>query len=81
MAGEGDFPRAHHGFVFDSIRLIEKATRFFLEIEIRPRKGNRPLCSVCGNPGRDLPDSGRSVDCFSPPHLYSLCYFRGRGSS
>lgn len=41
----------HHGFVFGSIRLIEKAARLLLEIEIRARKGSRPLCSVCGNPG------------------------------
>lgn len=45
----------HHGFVFGSIRLVEKAARLLLEIEIRPRKGSRPLCSVCGNigPGYD----------------------------
>jgi transposase len=41
----------HHGFVFGSIHLVEKAARLLLEIEIRPRKGTRPLCSVCGNPG------------------------------
>ncbi|MDF1579143.1 MAG: ISL3 family transposase, partial [Desulfuromonadales bacterium] len=41
----------HHGFVFGSIHLVEKAARLLLEIEIRPRKGSRPLCSVCGNPG------------------------------
>jgi hypothetical protein len=41
----------HHGFVFGSIRLLEKAARLLLEIEIRPRKGSRPICSVCGNPG------------------------------
>jgi len=41
----------HHGFVYGSIRLVEKAKRLLLEIEIRPRRGSRPLCSVCGNPG------------------------------
>ena len=41
----------HHGFVFGSIRLDEKAARLRLEIEIRPRKGSRPLCSGCGKPG------------------------------
>jgi len=41
----------HHGFVFGSIRFIEKTARVLLEIEIRPRKGSRPLCSLCGNPG------------------------------
>lgn len=41
----------HHGFVYCSICLVEKGARLFLEIEIRPRKGSRPVCSVCGNPG------------------------------
>ena len=41
----------HHGFVYGAVRLIEKATRLLLEIEIYPRKGSRPVCSVCGNPG------------------------------
>ena len=41
----------HHGFVYGSIRLVEKAKRLLLEIEIRPRKGSRPVCSGCGNPG------------------------------
>jgi transposase len=37
--------------VFGSIRLVEKAKRLLIEIEIRPRKGRQPLCSSCGNPG------------------------------
>lgn len=41
----------HHGFVYGSIRLVEKAKRLLLEIDIRPRKGSRPICSVCGNSG------------------------------
>jgi transposase len=41
----------HHSFVFGSIRLVEKAARLLLEIEMRPRKGSRPLCSVCGKAG------------------------------
>ena len=41
----------HHGFVYGAVRLIEKATRLLLEVEIYPRKGSRPVCSVCGNPG------------------------------
>ena len=45
----------HGCFVYGSVRLIEKATRLLLEIEIRPRKGSRPVCSVCGmsGPGYD----------------------------
>jgi transposase len=41
----------HHGFVYGTVRLVEKAKRKLLEIEIRPRKGRRPICSVCGSPG------------------------------
>jgi len=41
----------HHGFVYGSIRLVGKAKRLLLEIELRPRKGSRPVCSVCGKPG------------------------------
>jgi transposase len=41
----------HNGFVYGAVRLVEKAAHLLLEIEIRPRKGNRPACSVCGNPG------------------------------
>ena len=41
----------HHGFVYGATRLIEKATRSLIEIEIRPRKGSRPICSGCGKPG------------------------------
>ena len=40
----------HHGFVYDSIFLVEKSNRLLLEVKIRPRKGNRPICSVCGKP-------------------------------
>jgi transposase len=41
----------HHGFVYGAVRLVEKAARLLLEIEIRPRKGSRPICSGCGIPG------------------------------
>ena len=50
----------HHGFVFGSIRLVEKAKRLLIEIEIRPRKGRQPLCSSCGNPG---PGYDRKLPC------------------
>ena len=43
----------HSGFVYGSNRLVEKAARLFLEIEIRPHKGSRPVCSGFG-----MPDSG-----------------------
>ncbi|NMC74238.1 MAG: ISL3 family transposase, partial [Geobacteraceae bacterium] len=41
----------HSGFVYGSVRMVEKSARLLLEIEIRPRKGSRPVCSVCGIPG------------------------------
>jgi len=45
----------HSGFVYGSIRLVEKATQLFFEIDIRPRKGSRPVCSGCNTlgPGYD----------------------------
>jgi transposase len=41
----------HHfpGFVYAPARLID-ATKT-IEIEIRPRRGSKPLCSCCGKPG------------------------------
>ena len=41
----------HHGFVYGSIRWLEQKKRPALEVEIRPRKNSRPVCSVCGIPG------------------------------
>lgn len=41
----------NHGFVYGSVRWFEQKKRPALEVEIRPRKKNRPACSVCGNPG------------------------------
>jgi len=41
----------HPCFVYGAICLVENGARLLLEIEIRPRKGSRPVCSVCGNPG------------------------------
>ena len=41
----------HHGFVYGAARWNEQIKRSILEIEIRPRKGTRPICSVCGKRG------------------------------
>jgi len=41
----------HNGFVYGSVRLLEQKKRLVLEVEIRPRKGRRPVCYVCGAPG------------------------------
>ena len=41
----------HNGFVYGAVRLVEKSAHLLLEIEIRPRKGSCPVCSVCSNSG------------------------------
>ena len=41
----------HNGFVYGAVRLVEKTSHLLLEIEIRPRKGSRPVCSVCSESG------------------------------
>ena len=41
----------HQGFVYGAVHLVEKAARLLLEIEIHARKGSRPICSGCGQPG------------------------------
>ena len=40
----------HQSFVYGSIHLVKKATRWILEIRIRARKGSKPICSGCGSP-------------------------------
>jgi len=39
--------------VCGAVVLVEKAAQLLLEIEIKPRKGSLPVCSVC-----DLPSPG-----------------------
>jgi transposase len=41
----------HPGFVYAATRFVERKKRPVLEIEIRPRKNGRPVCSGCGLPG------------------------------
>ncbi|MCX5876109.1 MAG: ISL3 family transposase [Deltaproteobacteria bacterium] len=41
----------HPGFVYDAVRWRDPRTRMILDIEIRPRKGTRPVCSRCGRSG------------------------------
>lgn len=41
----------HHGFVYGAVNFVDTAKRLLLEIEIRPRKGSRPVCSVCKSAG------------------------------
>ncbi len=42
----------HHGFVYGTVCLVKKASRLLIEIEIKPRKGSRPLCTA-GKSGTD----------------------------
>jgi len=46
------------GFVYDKIRLCEIEGELFLDVLVRPRQGNRPVCSGCGKkrPGYDTGD-------------------------
>ena len=41
----------HPGFVYGAVRWHDPRTRMILDIEIRPRKGSRPVCSLCGRSG------------------------------
>jgi len=41
----------HKGFVYQSVRLIEEKAHLSLEVKVRPRKGCRPVCSVCDREG------------------------------
>jgi len=39
------------GFVYGKAQLIEGARPWIVQIEMRPRKGSRPICSGCGERG------------------------------
>jgi transposase len=41
----------HHGFVYGAARWNDQGKRLVLDVEIRARKGSRPICSRCGEPG------------------------------
>lgn len=45
----------HKGFVYGQVSFHELDGRLVLEVEIRPRRGSRPVCSGCGEirPGYD----------------------------
>jgi hypothetical protein len=44
----------HHGFVYGAVCWNNRGKRLVLDIEIRARKGSRPICSHCGNDNRKL---------------------------
>lgn len=37
-------------FVYGAIQFVEGPSGLLLEVEIKPRKNSKPLCSCCGNP-------------------------------
>jgi len=51
----------HKGFIYESVRLTEENSQLVLEVDVRPRKSSRPICSVCRNegPGYDTLPSRR----------------------
>lgn len=46
--------QVHSGFVYGAVRCRDQEKRTVLDIEIRARKGNRPICSGCGKRGPGL---------------------------
>jgi transposase len=48
--------QSHHGFVYGTARWHNRRGRNVLEIEIRARRGSKPVCSRCGRngPGYDV---------------------------
>jgi transposase len=48
--------QSHNGFVYGAARWRMQRGRTVLDIEIRPRRGSKPICSGCGckGPGYDL---------------------------
>ena len=38
----------HQSFVYGKVKLIENDKRLELEIQIKPRRNSRPICSGCG---------------------------------
>lgn len=64
----------HHGFVYGAVRLVDKSAHLLLEIEIRPRKGSRPVCSVCCKPGPGY-DTAQMVRRFAFVPLWGIAVF------
>jgi len=46
-----NFVQPHHGFVYGAVHWRSEGKRTVLDIEIRPRKRSKPICSKCGKPG------------------------------
>ena len=63
----------HPGFVYGAIRWRDSRTRMILDIEIRPRKGSRPVCSKCGRPSPGYDTLHKR--CFEFVPLWGLTVF------
>lgn len=63
----------HKGFVYGGIQMHESTGRLTLEVEIRARKGSRPVCSGCGKvgPGYDTQPQRR----FEFVPLWGIAFF------
>lgn len=58
--------QSHPGFVYTTSTLVERGGRLALEIGIRPRKGSKPVCSICGRPGPGYDTSSERSFTFVP---------------
>ena len=47
------------GFVYGKVRFVND----WIEVEVRPRKGSRPICSSCGQ-------AGPGYDTLAPRHFH-----------
>src|SRR5579883_89996 len=41
----------HKSFVYGAVRFCGKGADAVIEVSVRPRRKNRPVCSRCGQPG------------------------------
>jgi len=63
----------HKGFVYGQVSLRDQAGLLSFEIEIRARKGSRPVCSGCGKPGSGYDTQGTRRFEFVP--LWGIAVF------
>ncbi len=63
----------HRGFVYGKVRWREQPGRLALEVEIKPRKGSRPVCTGCGQPGPGYDTMGQRRFEFVP--LWGIAVF------
>ncbi len=62
------------GFVYGKAELIDGAEPRIVQIEVRPRKGSRPICSVCGTKG-PVHQTDRAPRLFEFVPLWGMAVF------